>query len=561
MSWKFLDASATSVAYTLLGGFVVAYNLISLLIKERLYMNEVVLGTGFGVLLGPHVLNVFDPRSWTGVTDLLTREIMRIVLATGLFAIGVELPKRYMADHAKSLLIMVVPTMAFGWFVSATFIHVLFPRLDFVSSLVISACLTPTDPIISASVIGGKFAVNHVPLRIRQLLVAESASNDGLAYPFLSIAIYLTTEASRGTAFEKWIVISWLYQVILGTVLGAIIGFLFSRLLKFAHGRGLLDRESYIAQYIALALFTVGATNSLGNDDLLAAFAAGSAISWDGNFNLQTEDDAFSSILDLVLNCACFIYIGAWLPFNRFEISELGITPWRLVVLMLIILALRRIPSLLILYKLMPEVSNWREALFCGHFGPVSSLRVDLCHFSLDSLIQIGVGAVFIATLAQSHLEVPRNPPSSQQDLLATALQPIVSFVVLGSILTHGLSIPFFSAGRRTLTISRSLVVDQPDWLMWVRRVPPQEDAERLAVASEDATVVVTEEPRREGKKRVEWPDETDQKDSAPDDVKTPKSVLKTREGTITSARQNRVAIEERAGFTVSEAGTAPRDS
>ena len=231
-------------------------------------------------------------------------------------------------------------------------------------------------------------------------------------------------------------------------------GFSFSRLLRFAHGRGLLDRESYIAQYIALALFTVGATNSLGNDDLLAAFAAGvlvrhygifpcsslligSAISWDGHFNLQTEDDAFSSILDLVLNCACFIYIGAWLPFNRFEISELGITPWRLVMLMLIILALRRIPSLLILYKLMPEVSNWREALFCGHFGPVSSLRVDLSHYSLDSLIQIGVGAVFISTLAQSNLDAPQNPPSSQQDLLATALQPIVSFVVLGSILTR----------------------------------------------------------------------------------------------------------------------------
>ncbi len=136
-------------------------------------MNEVVLGTVFGIILGPHVLDIFNPRSWTHLTDVLTREIMRIVLATGLFAIGVELPKRYLAIHAKSLLIMVVPTMAFGWLVSAgkwpnaltgshapltffpqAFIHVLFPKLDFISSLVISACLTPTDPIISAAVIG-----------------------------------------------------------------------------------------------------------------------------------------------------------------------------------------------------------------------------------------------------------------------------------------------------------------------------------------------------------------------------------------------------------------------
>jgi NhaP-type Na+/H+ or K+/H+ antiporter len=162
--------------------------------------------------------------------------------------------------------------------------------------------------------------------------------------------------------------------------------------MRYAYQKRILDRQSYIAQYIGLALFTAGATNSLGNDDLLAAFAAGTfpprnavspylslrkgcAISWDGYFNEQTEGDSFCTIIESVLNCACFIYIGAWLPFDRFHISELDITPGRLVTLMLVILALRRIPSLLILYKLMPEVSDWRESLFCGHFGPVSPLR------------------------------------------------------------------------------------------------------------------------------------------------------------------------------------------
>ena len=45
--------------------------------------------------------------------------------------------------------------------------------------------------------------------------------------------------------------------------------------MRYAQIKGFLDRESFVAQYIALALFTVGATSSLGNDDLLAAFAAG----------------------------------------------------------------------------------------------------------------------------------------------------------------------------------------------------------------------------------------------------------------------------------------------
>jgi hypothetical protein len=49
--------------------------------------------------------------------------------------------------------------------------------------------------------------------------------------------------------------------------------------MKFAHRKGFLDQESYLAQYIALAMFTTGAVKSLGNDDLLAAFAAGVFVS------------------------------------------------------------------------------------------------------------------------------------------------------------------------------------------------------------------------------------------------------------------------------------------
>lgn len=92
-------------------------------------------------------------------------------------------------------------------------------------------------------------------------------------------------------------------------------------------------------------------------------------MSWDGYFNNQVEEEPFSSVLDLVLNCACFIYIGAWLPFTMFNMPEFGVTPWRLLVLFLAILVLRRIPPLLLLFKWIPEIPSWRDALFSGHFG------------------------------------------------------------------------------------------------------------------------------------------------------------------------------------------------
>lgn len=77
----------------------------------------------------------------------------------------------------------------------------------------------------------------------------------------------------------------------------------------------------------------------------------------------------FASVIELILNCACFVYIGAWLPFSSFNNHALGIDAWRLVVLFIAILFLRRIPSVLILYKWIPEIKTWQEAVFCGHFG------------------------------------------------------------------------------------------------------------------------------------------------------------------------------------------------
>ncbi len=50
----------------------------------------------------------------------------------------------------------------------------------------------------------------------------------------------------------------------------------------------------------------------------------------------------------------------------------------------------------------------------------------------------MGVGAVFISTLALHKLPEPANPPVTQQDYLTTALQPIVSFVVLASVIIRG---------------------------------------------------------------------------------------------------------------------------
>lgn len=101
-------------------------------------------------------------------------------------------------------------TILQGWFVSAGLIFALIPGLNFLSSLAVAACLTPTDPILAAAVVGGKYADKHVPAHIRHLLAAESGCNDGAAFPFLYIALYLILDNTTKDAIRDWFLDLWL---------------------------------------------------------------------------------------------------------------------------------------------------------------------------------------------------------------------------------------------------------------------------------------------------------------------------------------------------------------
>jgi NhaP-type Na+/H+ or K+/H+ antiporter len=160
-------------------------------------------------------------------------------------------------------------------------------------------------------------------------------------------------------------------QIVLSVIWGSILGYGFRHLMKFCERNDLIDRQSYVAQYISLALLTVGTTSLLGPDDLLASFACGTAFAWDGFFNKQTEASVFSSVIDLLLNTAAFVYVGAWMPFDSFSDKALSLSVGRLICVAVLVLLLRRLPIILGLFKWIPDIKSLREALFSGHFGPI----------------------------------------------------------------------------------------------------------------------------------------------------------------------------------------------
>jgi sodium/hydrogen antiporter len=467
MAWDHLNINRPHLAYIILGGFTSLFMLVSLFVKEKLYIGEATVATICGIIFGPHAADLFSPNSW-GNVDQITLEVSRIVLVVQCFAVGVELPKYYMEKHWRSVIFLLVPVMTFGYLITSLFIWWMVPTLSWLESLCVAACVTATDPVLASSVVGkGKFA-KRVPKHLRDLLSAESGCNDGMAFPFIYLALYLIHYhlGAREVTFN-WLVITVLYECVFGAFYGVAVGYIGRHMIKAAERHGLIDRESFLVFYFVLALFCAGSGSILGVDDLLVGFAAGVGFSNDGWFTEKTEEAHVSNVIDLLLNLAYFVYFGAIIPWEQYNRPEWGLTPWRLVVIAIFVILFRRIPIMLALKPVIPDVKTWREALFAGHFGP------------------IGVGAVFVAILARAELETGETTPlaelppfGSESLVLIEVIWPITTFLVVCSIVVHGSSIAVFTLGKHintlTITMSYTQATEDPSWMSRLPRIASQ---------------------------------------------------------------------------------------
>lgn len=462
MAWDHLSITRPHLVYIILGGFTSLFMLCSSLIKERLYIGEATVATLCGVIFGPVSANLINPLEW-GNVDIVTIEFSRIVLVVQCFAVGVELPRFYMERHWKSVIFLLVPVMTFGWLITSLFIWWMVPPLNWLDSLVVAACVTATDPVLASSVVGkGKFA-KRVPKHLRDLLSAESGCNDGMAFPFVYLALYLISEHLDAAHTTKhWFLYTILYECIFGAILGFVIGYIARHAIRIAEERNYIDRESLLAFYFVLSLFAAGLGSLLGVDDLLVGFATGVGFSNDGWFSEKTEESHVSDVIDLLLNLTYFVYFGTIIPWSDFNNAEIGLQAWRLVVIAILIIFFRRLPIMVALKPVIPDIKTWREAFFAGHFGPM------------------GVGAIFIALLARAELEsgnaVPlaKLPPATSPNYdLIRLIWPITTFIVISSIIVHGSSIAVFALGKRINTLKLTMSYTTGDeGGKWMNRLP-----------------------------------------------------------------------------------------
>lgn len=389
------------LAWLTIGGSVLVVALFSSWLRRKWITGPMVC-LAVGMVLGPLGLHESAIVDWPHHAPWVEL-VARITLAVSLMGVALHLPRDWLHWQWRPALLFLLLAMFLMW-AATTLVLGLVLDVGWLVALLIAAVITPTDPVLATTIVTGKLAEKAIPGRLRNLLHAESAANDGLAFAFVMAAVLLMTKPTDEALYElARYVIAW--QVLGATAVGALAGWLVGLLQRKSSEHQLAQYASLLAVSLALAVMVVGGIRAVDGDGVLSVFAAGVAFRLTiPEDNLFEGEAQIQETVQRLFQLPIFVLLGMMLPWA--EWCGLG---WRAVALLVGLFALRRIPAILLIKPIISPIHHRSEALFCGWFGPV------------------GISAVFYAAMTQRQVHVD-------------VLWPVVSLVVTASTIVHGLT-------------------------------------------------------------------------------------------------------------------------
>ena len=146
----------------------------------------------------------------------------------------------------------------------------LFGGMSIWLALLVGAALAPTDAALGA----GMMVNPAVPARIRRLVNVESGLNDGIATPFVLVAIAgaQTAEQAHGTGPGKAVA-----ELAVGLLIGAAVGSAGGWLIRLANRRGWAAEGFAGSAVLGLAICAYASALALHGNGFIAAFTGGLA--------------------------------------------------------------------------------------------------------------------------------------------------------------------------------------------------------------------------------------------------------------------------------------------
>lgn len=379
---------------------VLVIGLLSRPIKKSLFQ-EPLIAVLVGVGVGPYGLDWLSLSDWGDKTVILEQGA-RITLAIGLMGVALRLKQRSVGVLWRPVGILVSLAMVGMWLISSALIAWLL-SLPVWTALLIGAIVTPTDPVVASSIVTGPFAQEHLPRRLRDTISFESGANDGLAYPFVMLAVLLMQNGPAEGA-GRWLMEAVLRGVGGGLVIGGAIGCAAAGLLRLASQHGTVERAALLGYTVAFSLFTLSVAELAGADALLAVFLAGLIFNLRSERPDEHEERHIQEAVAKLFTLPMFVIFGIALP-----ISEWAGHGWPLFAVAAVTPILRRAPVIAALSPALRGSLNRQDGTFLGWFGP------------------IGIAAIYYAAFVAKEVHEP-------------VIWPAVSAMVFSSILIHGVT-------------------------------------------------------------------------------------------------------------------------
>lgn len=409
-----LDALLVAV-----GLLAIALGLVSRVLRE-VPMSEPIVAVALGVAIGPAGLGFVELRAW-GDDLLILEQAARVTLALGLMAVALRLPFDDLVASRRTIAGLVALIMPLMWLASALLAWWII-GLPLAVAALVGAVLTPTDPIVATTIVTGRFVERRVPSRIRRAILAESGFNDGLTVPFVMTSLLVLGALPGSDLPFAVLVVGW--AVVGAVVVGIGAGYAAGRLLVWAERRDMIERPSFLAYTLALSLGVLGSAELIGAEGILAVFIAGLAFDRVVSNRDRVAEERVQEAIGQFFILPVFVLFGVALPWR--EWIGLG---WSGLLLAVAVLLVRRLPALVAVSTVLPDLRHRHDALFVGWFGP------------------IGVAAIYYATIAAQR--------GFEQ------LWPIAALVIAASIVVHGVTADPFTRlyaaaeGRRRAGVRR----------------------------------------------------------------------------------------------------------
>ena len=307
-----------------------------------------------GIVIGGLGLNIVELEVENRLVELIAELTLLFVLATDASRINI---RDVIRDHDLPLRLLGfgLPLMMIAGTICAVLI---FSELSLWEAAILGILLYPTDASLGQSVVNNP----KVPVRIRQALNIESGLNDGIALPFLLLAVSMaTSEVVYNKPFQFFY--SVLVQIFLGIIAGIIVGYLGAKLIQWGQKSGWMSRAYQKISSLVLILVVYGIAEVIGGNGFIAAFTLG-LVSSNVSSPEETEDlYEHAEILVTMLMMLTFMIFGAVLLPPAIE----SISP-SIVLYAILSLSLVRIIPVAIGFigaKVEPITT-----LFVGWFGP-----------------------------------------------------------------------------------------------------------------------------------------------------------------------------------------------